>query len=170
MDRTLLYDLGWTGTFTVGQPARAVRADLVVDPGDRFCDGACYGYPGRFGPAGASWPGGWCLSGEDEGDWQADLLVFDLEAPSAKWQTIEQPFERRALATSHVGGDLFVIGGMNADHEIERTVNVYSPATGKWSQVADLPGEGMNGFGVSAWNARGILHVSGSNGSVDRIG
>ena len=113
--------------------------------------------------------GGWCLDGGDDGEWHNDILVFDFNDRNSGWQSVEQPFERRALATSHLDGDLFVIGGMNSDHEIERTVNVYSPQSRKWSTVADLPGEGMNGFGISAWNAKGRLHVSGSDGIVYRL-
>lgn len=114
--------------------------------------------------------GGWELSGEDEGEWHNNALVFDLSKPNEVWESLpEQPFERRALAVSHFDGCLYVIGGMNSDHEIDRSVNVYDPKKKAWMEGPELPGEGMNGFGASAWNDGKRLYVSGSNGIVYRL-
>ena len=114
--------------------------------------------------------GGWALAGEDEGDWHSSTLEFDLQNPGGQWKAIaEQPFQRRALATSHFANCLYVIGGMNADHDIDRSVNMFDFQQNKWKKGPELPGEGMNGFGVSAWNDGKNLYVSGSNGIVYRL-
>jgi hypothetical protein len=113
--------------------------------------------------------GGWKLSGDDSGEWQSDMLIYDFAQPELGWQSVEQPFERRALAASHHDGKLVVIGGMNADDKIDRSVNLYDPATSTWTSGPALPGEGMNGFGVSAWNSGQALLVSGSSGVVYRL-
>ena len=114
--------------------------------------------------------GGWQLTGTgDDGQWQTDVLIFDLENPDQGWKTVKQPFERRALAASHRGGKLYAIGGMNAVHDIDRSVDIFDPATGSWSNGPELPGEGMNGFGVSAWSINESLLASGSNGVVYQL-
>ncbi len=113
--------------------------------------------------------GGWELAGEEEGNWHTDILVFDLQKPEQGWQTKQQPFERRALAASHNQGKLYAIGGMSSDHDIDRSVNIYDPSTDSWAKGPQLPGEGMNGFGASAWNNGDTLLVSGSNGVIYQL-
>ena len=114
--------------------------------------------------------GGWKLNGGDSGDWQKHSIVFDLSDPHAKWERFsEQPFQRRALAVSHLNGKLVVVGGMNAEHEIDRSVDVFDSQIGRWMNGPKLPGSGMNGFGVSAWNNGAGLYVSGTNGIVYRL-
>ena len=113
--------------------------------------------------------GGWKLAGDDHGEWQAETLVYDFSQPESGWQSVTQPFQRRALAVSHHHGKLVVIGGMNADDEVDRSVNIFDPSTGEWVDGPTFPGEGMNGFGASAWNnGRGLL-ASGSSGVVYRL-
>ena len=113
--------------------------------------------------------GGWNLNGGEEGDWQTDALVFDLNDTGNGWTTIDQPFLRRALAATQFGNKLYVIGGMNDSHEIDRSVDVFDPANGTWSEGPEFPGEGMNGFGVSAWNKDGAVFASGSDGVLYRL-
>ena len=114
--------------------------------------------------------GGWKLAGEsEEGEWHSDVLVFDLSAPEQGWRSVHQPFERRALAAGHHQGGLVAIGGMDSGHEIDRSVSIFDPATEEWSDGPALPGEGMNGFGASAWNNGSGLFASGSNGIVYRL-
>lgn len=111
--------------------------------------------------------GGWNLTGDgDDGEWHDHALVADLSQQPVAWTKFEVPFQRRALAASTRDGRLYVIGGMNEDHDIERTVSIYDPEQKAWSDGPTLPGEGMNGFGVSAWNLDGRLLVSGTDGRV----
>ncbi len=114
--------------------------------------------------------GGWTLTGPSRGDWLADALVYDLANPESGWQALpEQPFQRRALSAGHAGGKLYVLCGMDSSDLISQEVDVYDPATGAWSKGPELPGEGMAGFGVSAWNAGGQLYISGFEGKVYRL-
>lgn len=116
--------------------------------------------------------GGWTLSGDDDGEWQDSVVVFDFNDASAGWKAIgEPPFKRRALAVATAGGKLFVLGGMNDIAEVCSEVFVFDPQTGEWSRGPDFPGEKMNSFGMSAWGlvdpARGeCIIASGMNGSV----
>ncbi|MCP4191766.1 MAG: hypothetical protein GY768_14210 [Planctomycetaceae bacterium] len=111
--------------------------------------------------------GGWSLSGSDEGEWIGHGLVTDLAADQQVWEKIEQPFERRALAVGHLDGKLIVVGGIDSNGEISREVNVYDPESSEWSEGVSYPGEGLTGFGVSAWNLDGCLYVSGFDGVVN---
>jgi N-acetylneuraminic acid mutarotase/uncharacterized GH25 family protein len=114
--------------------------------------------------------GGWTLSGSRKGEWLDDSLVYDFNDPAAGWQKLPaQDFKRRALAASQWQGKLAALGGMNAKAKVSRRVDFFDPTSGTWSQGPDLPGTGMSGFGVSAWNLDGALYVSGFNGRVYRL-
>lgn len=111
--------------------------------------------------------GGWCLTGDSDGQWQEKALAIDLSSATLAWRELAvQPFQRRALAAATAGGKVFALCGMNADNKVDRTVNCYDPATEQWSTVAELPGQGMTGFGIAAWNYRDQLFVSASDGNV----
>jgi hypothetical protein len=114
--------------------------------------------------------GGWTLAGESPGTWQPDALVYDFVRPEVGWQRLPQPpFQRRALAAGHANGKLIVIGGMDEAADVSQRVDVLDPQTGDWSEGPALPGEGMAGFGVSAWNLGGRLYASGMSGQVLRL-
>jgi N-acetylneuraminic acid mutarotase len=114
--------------------------------------------------------GGWKLSGSREGKWLDDSLVYDFSDPSTGWQQLPaQDFKRRALAASQWHGKLAALGGMDEKAKISRRVDFFDPATGQWSQGPELPGTGMSGFGVSAWNLGDDLYVSGFNGRVFKL-
>ena len=114
--------------------------------------------------------GGWTLSGAGEGEWIDNAWRFDLTNPTGSWEPISPtPFHRRALAAAHWQGKLVVLCGMDEDHDISQSVDCFDPATGEWSQLADLPGEGMHGFGVSAWNSSGQLYACGNEGVLYRL-
>ncbi|MCA9263363.1 MAG: hypothetical protein KDA60_05920 [Planctomycetales bacterium] len=111
--------------------------------------------------------GGWTLNGDGDGTWLSQPVSLDLSADRPAWQTLpEQPFQRRALAISHLAGKLVAVGGIDADGQVSRDTDIFDPRTGEWSTAAALPGEGLNGFGVTAWNLGGKVYVSGSNGAV----
>jgi N-acetylneuraminic acid mutarotase len=111
--------------------------------------------------------GGWCLTGDSDGQWQDKALAVDLTASALQWQELPaQPFQRRALAAATAGGKVVALCGMNSSNKVDRTVNCYDPATEQWNTVAELPGQGMTGFGIAAWNYRDKLFVSASDGNV----
>jgi hypothetical protein len=114
--------------------------------------------------------GGWTLAGESPGTWQTDALVYDFTEAQAGWQKLPTPpFQRRALAAGHANGKLVVIGGMDEGNVVSQRVDIFDPQTGSWSEGPALPGEGMAGFGVSAWNLDGRLYASGMSGQVLRL-
>ena len=114
--------------------------------------------------------GGWTLSGSRKGEWLTDSLVYDFADPSRGWQQLpKQDFQRRALAASQWNGKLVALGGMDEKADISRRVDLFDPATGKWTTGPELPGTGMSGFGVSAWNLDGNVYVSGFNGRVFKL-
>ncbi len=113
--------------------------------------------------------GGWQLSGTEDGEWHETAWRIDLANP-VEWVALpKSEFLRRALATSYAGNLLVAIGGIDDEGEISRRVNALNLDTGEWQQLSDLPGDGMHGFGVSAWNHGGNLYVSGSAGEVYQL-
>jgi N-acetylneuraminic acid mutarotase len=113
--------------------------------------------------------GGWTLSGSRKGAWLDDVLVYDVEQPASGWQKVRQPFRRRALAAGNWNGRLIALGGMDQDADISQSVDVFDQTKNSWSKTADVPGEGMAGFGVSAWNIGDKLYVCGCEGVVYRL-
>ena len=86
--------------------------------------------------------GGWQLNGKDgKSEWLDHGWSLDLAKWGSKWKKVDQPFQRRALTMSAVGGKVYVIGGLNAKGETELTVNVFDTKSGKWSEGPPLPGE-----------------------------
>ena len=61
-------------------------------------------------------------------------------------------------------GKVFVLGGMDEKANVSMEVFVFDPSTGKWGNGPKLPGAGMAGFGVSAWNVDGHLFECGVRG------
>lgn len=114
--------------------------------------------------------GGWTLSGDRKGKWLDTAWSIDLANPAAKWEPIGKPnFRRRALAAAQWDGKLVALGGMDEDVNISRQVSVLDPATGEWTDLAELPGEDMDGFGAAAWNLDGKLFASGTQDSLYRL-
>lgn len=114
--------------------------------------------------------GGWTLDGDRKGTWLDSAWSIDLKDPAAKWEAIGKPnFRRRALAAAQWNGKLVALGGMDEDQEISRQVSLLDPATGEWSELAELPGEEMDGFGAAAWNLDGKLFASGTQESLYRL-
>jgi N-acetylneuraminic acid mutarotase len=109
--------------------------------------------------------GGWNLEGKSPGTWEPDALFYDFANAKKGWQKLPQPeFKRRALALGQWNEKLLAMGGMNEKADVSMDVFVYDPATGKWSKGPNLPGAGMAGFGVSAWNLGGHLFECGLRG------
>jgi hypothetical protein len=114
--------------------------------------------------------GGWRLDGTgDEGEWYDSALVIDLSDDSPEWKEFKCPFRRRALAAGTIHGKIFALGGMNEMSDIDRGVDIYDPKTDEWSKGPELLGDGMDGFGVSAWQFDDELFVSGASGIVHQL-
>ncbi len=113
--------------------------------------------------------GGWCLHGKDgKSDWHDTLLVLDLAQKSPKWESVPQPFQRRALNVAALEGKVYVVGGMGPKG-IERAVNIYDVATKQWSKGPDLPGGDRNGFTPAVCVAGGRIYAGPPDGKVYRL-
>ena len=113
--------------------------------------------------------GGWSMRGGDSGnaEFLDDALVFDLSAPNARWEKLPAPpFTRRALAAGSVNGKVYVIGGLEEDGSVVKSVAIYDPKARAWSKGPDLPGTKLQGFAPSAFGLGEKLYVSGADGFV----
>ena len=109
--------------------------------------------------------GGWNLQGGADGDWHETAWKLDLANLDEGWQPLPKPtFIRRALAVSYLPGKIVAIGGIDDFGEISQDTFALDLETGEWSSLPQLPGDGMQGFGVSAWNHEGHVYASGSTG------
>jgi N-acetylneuraminic acid mutarotase len=115
--------------------------------------------------------GGWRLLGKDkEPHWHDTAYVVDLAAATPRWEKLPTPpFTRRALSVGALDGKVYTIGGMRPDRHISVETDIYDTKTGRWSKGPPLPGEGMNGFGTSAFAAGGTLYLSNVTGNVYRL-
>lgn len=111
--------------------------------------------------------GGWNMLGADGGEeWFETMEVLDLEAVPLRWESLPQPFIRRALIATAYQERLWVIGGFTDTEDVSLAVDVFDPATGAWSRGPDLPDGGFNGFSPAACVAGGRLLVSVADGSL----
>ena len=115
--------------------------------------------------------GGWQMQGDGETKWHKTAHVLDLSANSPVWKALpEPPFQRRALSVAAHDGKVYAIGGMQPKKGGPTTrVDIYDPSTGKWSQGPGLVGEGMEGFGSSAFAVGKALYVSTISGKLQRL-
>jgi N-acetylneuraminic acid mutarotase len=113
--------------------------------------------------------GGWNMKGAGSNVWSKTAVILDLKQQPLKWRTVQQPFERRALAAATLGGKVFVCGGISADAGIKLTTNVYDAAKDQWTSGPDLPEPSSNGFSPAACTAGDRLYVSLGDGKVVRL-
>jgi N-acetylneuraminic acid mutarotase len=114
--------------------------------------------------------GGWCLGGRGgDRDWHYQALVLDLSQKSPKWESFEQPFQRRALNMAALDSKVYVLCGLPEAGGAERTVNVLDLATKKWSRGPEVPEGKMNGFTPAACTSGGRIYVSPADGKVYRL-
>jgi N-acetylneuraminic acid mutarotase len=114
--------------------------------------------------------GGWRLEGKPPGSWEPDALFYDFAKPELGWQKLPRPdFKRRALAVGHRKDRLYAMGGMDEKGNVSMDVFVFDPVSEKWSNGPSLPGAGLAGFGVSAWNLDGSLYECGFRGVLYRL-
>jgi N-acetylneuraminic acid mutarotase len=111
--------------------------------------------------------GGWQLRGTTKSEWHDSAWSLDLSAEKPTWKAVAVPgFKRRALSVAELDGKLYAIGGMQVNSKITNEVSIYDPATDKWSTAANLPGEGMEGFGTAAFSINKHLVVTTRSGKV----
>ncbi|HEX3146937.1 MAG TPA: hypothetical protein VHR66_02580 [Gemmataceae bacterium] len=114
--------------------------------------------------------GGWRLNGKDgKSEWYAHGWSLDLDEPGAKWNKIDQPFQRRALTMAAHNGHVYVIGGLNAKGGMELAANRYDPKSQSWSDGPVIPGEKSNGFTPATAVADGRLFVTPADGKIYRL-
>jgi N-acetylneuraminic acid mutarotase/uncharacterized GH25 family protein len=115
--------------------------------------------------------GGWSMQGDEENEWHETAWKLDLSGSQPQWQPLPSPpFQRRALAVAAYDGKLYAIGGMDAEGGPSRAVDVFDPASGKWSSGPELPGEGrMAGFGASAFATGDRLYITTIDGVLQRM-
>jgi hypothetical protein len=114
--------------------------------------------------------GGWKLSGRGTSpEWYETGLVLDLSAKSPAWKEVPQPFQRRALNLAAADGKVYVVAGFTPDEETDQSVDVFDPATRKWSKAAPLPGPERNGFSPAACGMDGAVYASPADGVVYRL-
>ena len=114
--------------------------------------------------------GGWTLTGEPGGaDWPETALVLDLKADQPKWETVAQPFKRRALIAATLSGKIYVIGGFDSNDDPSLDVNIFDPIAGTWTAGPALPTPQSNGFGPAAVVVDNALFASVGDGSMLRL-
>jgi N-acetylneuraminic acid mutarotase len=109
--------------------------------------------------------GGWTMASGEQPTWLKTMLTLDLSAKKPAWKAIEQPFERRALTAAAHDGKLYVLGGLT-EKGISGRVDIYDPASGKWSTGPEVPEAGTHGFGPAACSAGGTLYLLIGDGNV----
>jgi hypothetical protein len=114
--------------------------------------------------------GGWCMNGAgNESEWADTALILDLTQQPLRWDSVAQPFRRRALNTAALDGKVFTIGGLTPDGSSVLEVNTFDPAARTWSDAPELPGSLMNGFNPAACVLGMHLFVSPMDGNVYRL-
>jgi hypothetical protein len=99
------------------------------------------------------------------------MVVLDLGNPAGGWQTLPQPWKRRALAAVAFDGKIWCIGGMTEDNELSSAVDVYDPNTKRWSTAPPVAEDGRaKAFGCAACVAGDRLFVSPEGGKIYCIG
>lgn len=113
--------------------------------------------------------GGWQMKGKGEkAAWHNTALVLNLAAKELKWESVPQPFQRRALTATVIGTKVYVLGGLGADG---KPTDVFDVETRKWSTAPALPAEGERAmaFSPSAATVNGRVVVNTVGGPVYRL-
>ncbi|MCS7271693.1 MAG: hypothetical protein NZ703_11485 [Gemmataceae bacterium] len=114
--------------------------------------------------------GGWQLRGRGQAPvWHDTTLLVDLRQPSWKWESLPQPFQRRALAAVAIGHKVYVLGGLAPDGPDPR-VDILDLTTRQWQRGPDLPGKDRNAFAPAACNLQDQVIIFTADGSLYRLG
>ena len=157
-------DLWSQRTVSCFDPARGVWTDLpeLPEPRSSF-DAAVLGDSIYV-------VGGWSMQGEKESGWLDTAYTLDLSQSERKWQPLPKPpFQRRALSIAAHEGKIYAVGGMRKKGGPSTRVDVFDPASQKWSEGPSINGEGMEGFGSSSFAVNGRLYVSTYGGNLQQL-
>jgi len=115
--------------------------------------------------------GGWQMKGkEDQAGWHETVEILDLSAKEPKWESVPQPFKRRALTATAVGSKVYILGGLGADG---KPTEIFDVETKKWTTGPALPAvEGKAqamSFSPAAGTVGGRVIVNTSSGFVYRL-
>jgi hypothetical protein len=113
--------------------------------------------------------GGWQMKGKGEKSvWHDTALILDLTAKVLKWESVPQPFRRRALTAAAVGTKVYVLGGLGAEG---KPTDILDVRTRKWTTGPALPVEGKKpmAFSPSAATVGGQVVVNTAAGPVYRL-
>lgn len=114
--------------------------------------------------------GGWKMNGTGKkSEWHDTTLLLDLSKPGAKWESVPQPFQRRALTAAALDGKVHVLCGLTAGAGTSHEVNIFDPTTRKWTTGPKVPGDRMNGFTPAAAVLDGKLYLSPADGTIYRL-
>ena len=112
--------------------------------------------------------GGWLLKGAEPTTWTDTTLTLDLSRADAKWQSVAQPFARRAFITAVHNNRMYVLGGITKAGSVSSDVDIYDPQTNTWSKGTPLPGQATTNFAPAAATLDNQLYVSLADGSLIR--
>jgi YHS domain-containing protein len=111
--------------------------------------------------------GGWEMRGPNEKPvWHETALILDTAAKEPKWESVPQPFKRRALTAAALGNKVYAMGGLNDTGETIRKVSILDIATGKWNDGPEIPGPEKVGFSPASTVAGGKLILNTLDKSV----
>ena len=115
--------------------------------------------------------GGWNMKGRDQDEtWFQTMLTLDLKEARPTWKEQKQPFQRRALIAGMLGNKLYVFGGLDAEGEVVRDVDVYDIKEGAWSKGPPIPGAGGHmSFSPACATVGGRLYLSVADGTLLRL-
>jgi hypothetical protein len=109
--------------------------------------------------------GGWILEGKTE-RWCDTMLVLDLSAKQPQWESLAQPFRRRALMAAARHGKIYVVGGITDKGAVVRNVSIYDPGKGEWTEGPQLPEGRYLGFSPAVGVHHGKLYAALGDGSL----
>jgi N-acetylneuraminic acid mutarotase len=114
--------------------------------------------------------GGWKMNGTGKpSEWHDTALLLDLSKPGARWESVPQPFKRRALTAAVLDGKVHILCGLTAEAGTSHEVNIFDLATRQWTTGPKVPGDRMNGFTPTAAVLAGKLYLSPADGNVYRL-
>ncbi|QIF04050.1 kelch repeat-containing protein [Roseimicrobium sp. ORNL1] len=104
---------------------------------------------------------------EVERGYHKTMLVLDLAKPDA-WQSVPQPFQRRALSVVASQGKIYALGGMNEKNEVTADADVYDVKSGKWEKLPEIPvvSKKTKAFATAACELDGRVLVSPAGGKI----
>lgn len=99
------------------------------------------------------------------------MVVLDLAGAAPAWQTLPQPWKRRALSAVAFAGKLWCIGGMTEDDELSSAIDIYDPVAKQWIAAPPVgEADRAKAFGCATCVTGGALFASPEGGKVYRIG